>query len=190
MTKIVCVGLHRTGTTTFRGCMLHGHNKSHRHVTCSSKGFRLWKDKDYRALLNLLAKYQSCENWPWALFYKHINKGYPESKFVLTTRKDSETWFNSVFRHSKKMGPSYFRKHIYGHEMPDGHKQQHIRFYEKHNESVREYFKDKPGSLLEVCWERGDGWDELSEFIGRERPDVPFPHWNESQEWWGKDAHR
>lgn len=64
--------------------------------------------------------------------------------------------------------------------MPHEHEKEHIQFYENHNKSAREYFKDRPQDLLEVCWEAGDGWRELAEFLNRESPKIPFPHANKS----------
>ena len=38
-----------------------------------------------------------------------------------------------------------------------------------------------PDDLLEVCWENGDGWNELATFLGCELPTSPFPHANDSR---------
>ena len=73
-----------------------------------------------------------------------------------------------------------YRREIYGYEMPHEHKNKHTQFYENHNKSVKKYFKDRPQDLLEVCWETGDGWRELAEFLNLELPDIPFPHANKS----------
>ena len=53
-------------------------------------------------------------------------------------------------------------------------------FYEHHNEAVRAYFAGTD-RLLDVCWEEGDGWDELTGFLGLPVPDAPFPHSNPAE---------
>ena len=46
----------------------------------------------------------------------------------------------------------------------------------RHNEAVKEYFKDRPDDLLvlDVC--AGDGWEKLCPFLEKAVPDKPFPH--------------
>ena len=79
------------------------------------------------------------------------------------------------------LGPlDQFEKHIYGHAMPQGHRNEHLEFYRRHNQAVRDHFADRPGKLLELCWERGDGPDDLGQFLGVEGL-VPSPvHANRS----------
>jgi hypothetical protein len=48
--------------------------------------------------------------------------------------------------------------------------------YETHERNVREYFADRPKDLLILDVVRGDGWDKLCQFLGRDLPKVPFPH--------------
>jgi len=43
---------------------------------------------------------------------------------------------------------------------------------------VREYFRDRPDDLLEVCWEEKHGWSELASFLNEAFPEVKFPHKN------------
>jgi hypothetical protein len=64
--------------------------------------------------------------------------------------------------------------------MPRGHQREYIRYYEDHLRSVRDYFRDRPDALLDVCWEEGHGWEELSRFLGLAKPEKSFPHANKS----------
>lgn len=173
--KIVGVGLNKTGTKTLRACLLHW---GFRHVTCSKGAFDLWRDGRYDDLLAWVSAHDSFEDWPWPLIFRQIDKKFPNTKFILTRRKNAETWFNSLCSHAVRTGPTEFRKTIYGYEMPHVHKAEHLQFYEKHNESVRNYFRDRPADFLEVCWEEGDKWERLSEFLGLDCPKIPFPHEN------------
>lgn len=48
--------------------------------------------------------------------------------------------------------------------------------YARHNDGVRAMV---PGDRL-LVYRLGDGWGPLCEFLGRDVPDVPFPHGNEA----------
>lgn len=113
--------------------------------------------------------------------YKEFDwKFQNESRFILTTRKDSETWFNSLCKHADRTGPTEYRKQIYGFAMPHKYKKEHIKFYENHNNRVRQYFRNRPNDFLEICWENGDGWEVLSRFLNLESPSISFPHRNQA----------
>lgn len=175
--KVVGIGLNKTGTNTLMSCLSH---LGFRHQTYSNEAFKLWLDKDYSSLMQWVASFDSFEDWPWPLLYKEIDKTFEGSKFILTIRKDPETWFKSLCNHADRTGPTDFRKYIYGYDLPYEHKQEHINFYEKHLQSVHQYFKNRPDDLLEICWENGDSWAKLSNFLNLETPNIPLPHRNKS----------
>ena len=79
-------------------------------------------------------------------------------------RRDSETWLRSLASQAKKKPRGEYREWVYGHANPVGHEAEMIARYEVHNEAVRRHFADRPGQLLEVCWETGSGWRELCDF--------------------------
>ena len=173
--KIIGIGLNKTGTKSLGACMRHWGLK---HVSCSEEAFRYWRSGNYIELLKWVDKFDSFEDWPWPLFFKLIDENFPGAKFILTKRIDAETWFESLCRHADRTGPTDFRKYIYGYEMPHEHKDHHVKIYENHLASVRDHFRSRPSDLLEVCWEDGDGWGELSGFLGFECPVSRFPHEN------------
>jgi hypothetical protein len=174
--KIIGVGLNKTGTTTLGMCLKHW---KLRHTTWSNEAFDYWLAKDYSNLFRFMENFDCFEDWPWPLLYKEIDRRFPDAKFILTRRKSSEAWYRSLCKHAERTGPTRFRKHIYGSEMPHDTPAKHIAFYEKHNQSVREYFAERPEKLLEVCWEEGHGWNELANFLGYDAPNMPMPHAND-----------
>ncbi len=175
--KVVGIGLNKTGTKTLGVCLRHWGFK---HVSCDHAAFTLWRTGRLGELLTYAGAYDSFEDWPWPLVYKDIDRAFPGTKFILTRRADAETWFTSVCQHASRKGPSEYRRYIYGHGMPHDHRTDHIEFYDAHNRSVREYFENRPGDFLEVCWEEGSGWDVLASFLAVERPEMTFPHANRS----------
>ena len=111
------------------------------------------------------------EDSPWFLLYKEIDQAYPNSKFILTLRKDSKAHAMSTWHHARRNG-----------KRVDSEKEERLMItqqrYEKHNSEVREYFSNRPNDLLEVCWENNDGWDKVCSFLGVDKPTIAFPHAN------------
>jgi hypothetical protein len=178
--KVIGIGFHKTGTTTLGTCLKKlGYN----HISVNRQAFYLYQSSKIDALLTLMEYYDSFDDWPWPLIYREAYKRFPNAKFILTTRLNEEVWFNSLSnhvehrRHTRNKNFAY-RKYIYGYYLPWKNKNAHIKKYRKHNKEVREFFADKENQLLEVCWEKGDGWNKLCHFLNIEIPDIPFPHSN------------
>ena len=175
--KVLGVGLNKTGTTTLGACLSHW---GFRHVGWDGEAFELWRNGRTDELLARVEQYDSLEDFPWLLLHEEIDAAFPGSKFILTTRISAKTWFRSVCAHADKTGPHPVNLSVYGHAMPRGHGRRHIQIYEDHNRKLREYFRGRPDDFLDACWEQGDGWRELGEFLGLKAPDLPFPHANKS----------
>lgn len=176
--KVIGVGLNKTGTKTLKRYLLLW---GFRHRTYDLDAFRLYRAGKTKELLQSMEQSDSFEDWPWPLMYREIDERFPDAKFVLTTRKTPDVWFRSLCNMAVRMGPlKDFEKHIYGYAMPQGRRDEHVRIYEAHNQAVIEHFSDRPGKLLEICWEKGDGIEEVADFLGLETPDVPPVHANKS----------
>ena len=143
--------------------------------------FNAYRNEDWAHLKSICDQHNSFENWPWALMYEQADKWYPDAKFILSVRKDADTWFTSLSKHGKRIGPLVdYELYIYGYAIPDENRQAHIDYYHAHNQKVENYFADKPGKLIKVCWEQGDGWQELATFLNRRPPQSEFPHSNKT----------
>ena len=97
--KIIGIGLNKTGTTTLGVCM---EQIGKRHLSFNAQAFRHILNDDLEALWEITDAYESFEDWPWPLVYKKMDDRYPHSKFILTTRKNSEVWFQSLCKHSER----------------------------------------------------------------------------------------
>ncbi len=182
--KVVGIGLNKTGTKTLR-TMLTAWGYRNRtydsNTTTESPSFDLLQAGNIEQLIRLMDEYDSFEDWPWPLLYREIDQRYPDARFILTTRKDADTWYRSLCNMAVRIGPfPLFEKHVYGAAMPQGHRQQYVACYQQHNAQVREYFRDRPGKLLEVCWELGDGVPEVAAFLGTDASAVQPSHANRS----------
>jgi len=114
--------------------------------------------------------------------YRQVFEKYGETaRYVLTRRSSAEAWLESLKAHTLVTNPDNNpRKKIFGFDYPHGAEAQHIAFYENHLSDVRKYFAAQGAShlLCEVCWEDGDGWKEICDFLDHPMPDAPFPHAN------------
>jgi len=176
---IIGAGFQKTGTSTLREAL-------------KILGYRV-KDTTPRALVpilrgnwkkigRILEGYDAVEDTPWYMIYRELDKHYPGSKFILTIR-DEDSWYTSVAKHIGDL-PAAHHEWIYGRGrgIPSRDRKNTISVYHRHNEGVKTYFRDRPGDLLVLDFTAGDGWQKLCEFLDREVPGVPFPHYNKTTE--------
>ena len=173
--KIFGIGFSKTGTKTLASCMRElGYNHFSYH-----KGLyeRVHKGNIEEAMA-IIERHDSFDDWPWTALYKILDDTYPNSKFILTVRNNSEAWFESLVAHVKLWGPSEEFRIVYDNANPAVDKEKAISIYENHNREVLNYFARRPDKLLVVCWENSDGWMEICSFLNKEIPNAPFPHSN------------
>jgi hypothetical protein len=175
--KVICIGLQKTGTTTFQKCM---EALGFDHKGNSPEIYARWRRGNRAALFDIIEKYDSFDDVPYFVLYKDIFEKYGSSAlYVLTLRSSPEVWLESMKAHALGSRPwtSNF-ENIYGYPYPHGREQDFIDFYSAHQEGVRRFFRERGalGSLRELCWENGDSWGELCDFVGKPKPSIPFPH--------------
>ncbi len=177
--RVFGIGLNKTGTTTLARALSHlGFDKAFGYDLGLT---RLYFNGEKELIINKAKQGNNFQDWPWPLMYKDLYDQFPEAKFVLTKRKSSKTWFQSLCKHALLTGPTEARKLIYGHYMPQEFEQEHLDFYEKHNEEVSAFFKKmSPENFLVICWEEGDNWKELCLFLNKSIPGIKFPHLNKA----------
>lgn len=180
-TKVVGIGLPKTGTTTLSYCF---RRLGFKHRTYDMDLAVQVKRNQLDNVLREAEKYETFEDWPWFLIYRELDQRFPRSKFILTLRKDTETYVASLKGHHEREGirnKDFVRPHwwdeVFGVEPSQWDYQKSALRYERHNREVLEYFGERINrDLLVVCWENGDGWTQLSKFLNKRHPDEPFPH--------------
>jgi Sulfotransferase domain len=176
-TKVFCIGFQKTGTTSLEAAL-----RILRYRVCGVIGRDLsiaeLDSKGRDLAIATAAKYDAVQDMPWPLFFRELDAAYPGSKFVLTLR-DPESWYRSIADHFLPPGTE-MEGWTYGADArtPHGNKQRYIEVYTRHNEAVLDYFKDRPGDLLQMDFTKGDGWETLCPFLGRAIPSRPFPRKN------------
>lgn len=178
------IGLNKTGTKTlghYLGRWGFRNRTYDSNVTTHSPSFDLYAAGRTQELLDLLEDYDSAEDWPWPLLYSELDERFPGARFVLTVRRDPDVWYRSLCNMAVRIGPfPLYERSVYGSSMPQGRKRQHVQRYLDHNAAVRAHFADRPQQLLTLCWDTGDGAEELAAFLGLGDVDTSPVHVNPS----------
>jgi hypothetical protein len=182
MSKVFGIGWAKTGTTTLGRCLrLLGYEHQ-------GQDLELTRDVEAGDMSRIRARVEakdSFEDWPWIILYRRLDEMFPGSRFILTER-DAEGWLES-YRNmvgDLRAAPrelNEVRRILYSLPFPDVTDRQLVDRYRSHVEEVKEHFSARPEDLLVVNWWRGDGWQELCDFLDRPVPDAPFPHANKGR---------
>ena len=176
--KVFGVGLSKTGTTSLHSALEQlGLRSLHNPESMLSLD-----GEELRFSTALAAQYDALSDLPVAAFYRELDRSFPGSRFVLTTRAE-EPWLASCANH---FDPSAFHpndvirrlvERVYGSPVfePDAFRSA----LRRHHAEVREYFAGRPSDLLIVDVEETDKWTPLCRFLGLEAPpEASYPHEN------------
>jgi len=177
--KVFGIGLNKTGTSSLKRALVAlGYNH------CDVRGQMTYKyfNRNFGQIFKTVDQFDSFEDWPWPLMYRQVFDRYgTNARYILTRRASGEKWVESLKAHALVTSPDNNpRKRIFGFDYPHGAEAQHIAYYDSHLTEVRRFFADQNAShvLCEVCWEEGDGWQQVCDFLNEPLPDAPFPHAN------------
>lgn len=176
--KIFCIGLTKTGTTSFHSLATT--------LGYKTQGYSKQLLREYLELGGIGPKIERAieqndafEDWPWPFLYRYLLERFQhDSAFVLTKRSSPEVWINSIKRYALNSRTQLIRKATYGTEFPHGFEDHYLERYRSRLVEVRDHFKcaGAMNQLLEV--EAGD--PRLLEFVCRvrniETPDCSLPH--------------
>jgi len=134
---------------------------------------------EFRIDLPAVAEYAAVADLPICALYRELDKAFPGSLFILTTRP-LETWLASATADIENC--MRWLGHIdavdrwaYGTEVVD--REAFQKRYLQHQERVLEYFSGRSDFLtLDVA--EGNAWERLCAFLELPVPDVAFPHLN------------
>ena len=194
--KIFNIGFHKTGTTSLTQFMQILGYKSLHSVAMSMELLQLGRQDecgidtgmpcDFKQLIdddtlnNTVKSYDFFSDNPWPLLYRHLDKSYPNSKFILTLR-NNDKWINSLVKHSGD-GNARMRQLIYGYGNPSNHIVQYRKTYIRHNKKVQEYFKDKNNLLvIDIAEDDKVLANKILAFLELEHRDLVFPTMNKRQ---------
>lgn len=185
-TKIFCVGLNKTGTTTLHEAFRLLGLKSVHYLDDEGNNIKEIIENNYLAGDNIikgLEGYDAFSDWdrpPYTVdIVKEFYKQYPDSIYILNTR-DLDGWLNSRENHVRK---NQERKR----KNPDedigwlkiDRNGWEIEFKNHYNE-VSKYFEGRKDNLLVFDVTKGDDWEKLCPFLDLPIPTAPFPRKNAS----------
>lgn len=175
--KIFCIGLSRTGTTTFNRVMS---GLGFRACSGPSElGLALYDVDRFDDICHIVDKYDCLCDMPYPLLYERLLDRYPDSQFVLTTRGSEEKWIESVRALNLRNGPAEAFRIAYGCYEVTNNEYHLLDLYRTHNEEARKFFRDSD-RFVEICWERGDGLQRIASLLGIDAASVHVPVANAS----------
>jgi hypothetical protein len=204
--KVIGAGFGRTGTESLKQALEQlGFGKCY-HM------FELMKNPEHLAEWETLERgetpnydllfrdYQSCTDFPAALYYREFMQQYPNSKVVLTVR-DADKWYESATNTILREIPSFFLALIrfFGLFSKTAQAYPAIHHYavriihrgifegrvhdREHTKAIfnawnEEVTRTVPAERL-LVFQVKDGWEPLCHFLGVSVPSTPFPRSND-----------
>ena len=209
--KIFCLGLSRTGTTSLHEAFcafgLHAVHFPIHLFTQSEvlalppfrptvrlgpyaawrRGKELKASRAHHDAKNILEEHDAFCDLPVPLYYRELDRLFPGSKFILTTR-DDDSWLESM-KWLFDDGAVLWKRGLVGDEL-------HQRIYnttvfdrekllaacEHHNREVTEYFRGREDELLTLRVDKGElRYETLAVFLGLDSPLLgPCPRSNKA----------
>ena len=168
------IGLNKTGTISFHEALVTLGFRSLHWGGAPVRAAIVRAMEDGRPMLEYLPGYDAfsditilTEN------FQILDRQYPRSKFVLTTR-DLDTWLESR-RHHVEKNVANKAEGLYDGLFLTVDYVGWRRLYTEHHARVYEHFAGRRDDLLVMNVIAGDGYDVLCPFLGRRPPDDAFP---------------
>jgi hypothetical protein len=182
-TRIFGIGMHKTGTTSLDVALKTLGIESGHWIT-AHWAKAIWREMNSEGKSPTLEKHYAVSDLPIPLLYKKLDVAYPGSKFILTTRNEVN-WLDSVQRHWSYSDNKYrsawdsdpfthrIHKVLYGRTEFDA--AVFLERFKRHNNEVKDYFKDRPNDLLIMDLDINVGWNALCNFLHRPIPMESYP---------------
>jgi hypothetical protein len=184
MNRIFCIGLNKTGTSSLNTALEILGFKSV-HYKCRKGQIQKIIEVNYKSGINLLtgiSEYDAYTDWcspSTNHVFTLLDKQYPNSKFILTTR-DVESWLISRERHVRKnrRNLAELQKQHPTNTWYNIDKTVWRKEFIEHHAHVLEYFKTREDDLLVIDFTKGEGWEKVCPFLNLPIPEQPFPRRN------------
>lgn len=184
--NVFVIGLPKTGTTSLEKALKKLGYKvcSWRFLNRNNLLPKSLDPEDSEHLYKLIGKkFNAVQDTPWPYLWKELDRRFPQSKFILTMRESADTWVKSAAFYFKDEDEIYRRIYFGGGKenlgIVTGHENIYKKKYNKHNNEIIEYFKNRPQDLLVFNIQDGNDknkWEKLCGFLNKRIPRRPFPH--------------
>ncbi|MFY0605787.1 MAG: hypothetical protein JXR10_03670 [Cyclobacteriaceae bacterium] len=208
--KIFCIGQNKTGTTSIKQAFKEmgyvvGVQRQAEELMPE------YLDNDYKRIIRYCKTAQVFQDFPFSFpdTYKIMDKAYPGSRFILSVRDTPDQWYNSYVRFYTRLAYvksgldkekesivsalksatyiskgwlwEFHKKRFDVSEADPFPKEQMMREYEKYNEEVIEYFKDRKDDLLVLNVSAKKDFSRFLRFLGTKSNLTDFP-WEKKAE--------
>lgn len=197
--KYFCIGRNKTGTTSLKRAFEDLYYPVGNQRKAEVLTGKYYFEGNFQPIVDYCKTAQVFQDVPFSYpeTYKHLDKAYPGSKFILTVRANPEKWYSSITRfHAKMFGkdgriptaddlqtakyvwPGFMYNVVRVHGTTDEdpyNKDIMIAHYERYNREVMEYFKDRPEDLLVINVAEPGAYQKFLIFLGVDSPFEDFP---------------
>lgn len=198
--KLFGIGFPKTGTTSLEiAAEIIGYKVCRGYLNSGHTNYliALYVHGDFEEIIAITRYFNAFFDLPWGggTLYKTLYEHYPDAHYLLSVR-DEQDWYRSLenmlmqfgsdkdsaLDHIHKRGAygaSYFFRKYLKLDSLKNNRQTLIDLYNRHNDSVVEFFNKKNKAILVKDFTQSkDSWVSLCDFLGKDNPDVPFPHRN------------
>lgn len=178
--KFFCIGLTKTGTTSFNSLMgsigykTHGYSRKLLNEYLDGGGI----GPNIRRAID---QHDAFDDWPWPFLYRELLQELgDDAVFVLTRRSSPEAWLASIKRYSLSARTQWIRQVTYGTEFPHGFEEHYLTRYNNHLKEVRAHFGEvgAMNQLIDVEIGTPEMLDAIAKLTNRHIPDQSVPRQN------------
>lgn len=174
-TKIFGIGYPKTATSSLNEALNYLGVKSIHNDS-------FFNEKDLiKTIKEELTSFRGFTDAPIYRNFEKLDQAFPGSKFILTIREPEE-WWKSWQKHNKlkEKNRELDRAYTYTDEKKD----YWLGVYKKHNDQIKNYFKNRQHDLLIIDVTKDTQvWPKLTKFLGiKVAPNIPFPDLNKTAE--------
>jgi hypothetical protein len=198
--KIFCIGLSKTGTTSLERALKDlGYRLGDQHQ--GELLLPAYAARNFRPIVEFCLTADAFQDAPFSFpfTYLALDQSFPNAKFILSIRDDSDQWYRSLVGfHSKLFGdgripvkddlvratysyPGFVWEStkilVNPREDDIYHKPTLVSYYDRHNADVRDYFRIK-SNFLEINLSDKAAYRKFCDFLGKEPVAQDFPWLN------------
>lgn len=202
MEKIFCIGFNKTATTSLKEFMkLEGYSVADQiQFEQNFDAIRFgYSDLIIDIIKNDYKEYVFFQDVPFGLpnFYKKLYSEFPNAKYILTVRDNSDTWYQSLINYYHLIFSDYMSDFCrvpyirpkwlcdlwsdgYGSPKQDPfNKESLTQIYEDHIKDVESFFMDKK-NFIKINLNNSEDFYKYEKFLGKKFISTSFPHVNKS----------
>ncbi|WP_051169854.1 sulfotransferase [Mesoflavibacter zeaxanthinifaciens] len=203
-TKIFCIGLNKTGTTTIEK-VLKDYGYSLGDQPKAELLAKKWYNRDFNEIINYCHTADAFQDIPFSLpfTYAFLDQYFTKAKFILTLRDNPEQWYESITKFhaklwakgkdiptSQDLKEANYRYKGYAFEINQFmfntpkedpyNKKVLLNYYNNHMYSVIEYFRSRPDKLLVINVSNDKDYLRLADFLNKKPIYKGFPWENKT----------